>query len=265
MDTHLYLLVFPNEALVASQLSPEEFGRYYATGSPRHFSGKVIFAELDNSFRHPFFEIDRYLSECVPHPDSTPKKTKFIASYRVLEHIDFDALQKLYLITVDGKTLPLEKGEYNRITEKGEIFVYQNITPLNLLVASNSLPLEYGRYITLENKAKSAPNVCFTQIELDVEEILRYEEGSMAMYAPLPNVHPSNLRECLKELKAHPDKRSKTISLSSILPFISYEKIKHGFWFCGGEKIIFYTLPTREDLENKYYNWCKSAYHIFQD
>ena len=41
---HLYLILYPNEALVASQLSPSEFGRHYCIGSTRHFAGKVIFA-----------------------------------------------------------------------------------------------------------------------------------------------------------------------------------------------------------------------------
>ena len=43
---HLYLILYPNEALVASQLTPEEFGMHYSVGSPRHFKGKVIFVEV---------------------------------------------------------------------------------------------------------------------------------------------------------------------------------------------------------------------------
>jgi len=60
---HLYVILFPNEALVASELGPEAFGRHYAVGSPRHFSGKVIFAEVDVNFRHPYFNIDAYLQQ----------------------------------------------------------------------------------------------------------------------------------------------------------------------------------------------------------
>ena len=51
---HLYLILHPNEALVASQLSPEEFGSHYSVGSPRHFTGKVIFAEVDINYRNEF-------------------------------------------------------------------------------------------------------------------------------------------------------------------------------------------------------------------
>jgi hypothetical protein len=63
---HLYLILFPNEALVASQLSPEEFGKHYSIGSPRHFMGKVIFAELDISFRDDYFRIDEFLAQTEP-------------------------------------------------------------------------------------------------------------------------------------------------------------------------------------------------------
>jgi len=60
---HLYLILFPNEALVASQLTPEEFGMHYSIGSPRHFSGKVIFVEVDIEFRR--FELDQGSIRCA--------------------------------------------------------------------------------------------------------------------------------------------------------------------------------------------------------
>src|SRR5512142_110847 len=102
---HLYLILYPNEALVASQLSPEAFGKHYSVGTPRHFNGKVIFAEIDVNYRDPnnYLRIDEYLG--YTKPDTTggaPKRTTFVKSYRVLEHIDFSSLLKLYLVTTDG-------------------------------------------------------------------------------------------------------------------------------------------------------------------
>src|SRR5512137_2121011 len=108
---HLYLILHPNEALVASQLSPEEFGSHYSIGSPRHFTGKVIFAEVDINFRTEFLRIDDYLAQVKPHADGSPKRTKFVKSYRVLEHIDLAALKKLYLVTTDGAVLGLDASE----------------------------------------------------------------------------------------------------------------------------------------------------------
>jgi hypothetical protein len=55
METHLYLSVMP-EALIASQLSPEAFGTYYAKGSQKKSCSMAMFFELDPDFRHPCFD-----------------------------------------------------------------------------------------------------------------------------------------------------------------------------------------------------------------
>ena len=57
-DKHMYMIVFPINALASSQLSPSEFAQHYAVGSSKHFRGKVIFVELDINFRNPYFEFD---------------------------------------------------------------------------------------------------------------------------------------------------------------------------------------------------------------
>ncbi len=44
MTVHLYLSMLP-EALIASMLSPEEFGIYYAVGSQKKSRGQAIFFE----------------------------------------------------------------------------------------------------------------------------------------------------------------------------------------------------------------------------
>lgn len=45
MAIHLYLSLFP-EALIASMLSPEDFGTYYALGSAKKSRGQAIFLKL---------------------------------------------------------------------------------------------------------------------------------------------------------------------------------------------------------------------------
>ncbi len=42
VTVHLYLSLMP-EALIASMLSPEEFGAYYAVGTEKKSSGQAIF------------------------------------------------------------------------------------------------------------------------------------------------------------------------------------------------------------------------------
>ena len=54
MAIHLYLSLFP-EALIASMLSPEDFGSYYALGSAKKSRGQAIFFEVDPEYRNPYF------------------------------------------------------------------------------------------------------------------------------------------------------------------------------------------------------------------
>lgn len=168
---HLYMIVFPINALVASQLDPAAFAQHYTIGSARHFQGKVIFAEIDIDFRNPYFRIDEYLEKTVPHDDGSPKRTKFISSYRVLEHVSFDAIKKLYLVTVNGKALELSPSEYTAENVPGLIRIYQEIAPVRNLIASRLDQRTFGKYIS-EDDAKGAARVCFTQIDLNIEEFL---------------------------------------------------------------------------------------------
>ena len=68
MTIHLYFSLIP-EALIASMLSPEEFGQYYSTGHQFKSKGQAIFFEVDPTFRHEFFNIDEGFKRCTPHPD----------------------------------------------------------------------------------------------------------------------------------------------------------------------------------------------------
>ena len=72
MSTHLYLSLLP-EALIFSQLDPDEFGTYYAVGSQKKSRGPAMFLEIDPSFRHPYFHMDAAMERCKPHEDGSPK------------------------------------------------------------------------------------------------------------------------------------------------------------------------------------------------
>jgi len=85
-DVHLYLSLIP-EALIASMLTPEEFGVYYAVGTSKKAHGQAIFFEVDADFRQDYFRIDEGIRRCVPHEDGSPKASIYISVYRVLEHV----------------------------------------------------------------------------------------------------------------------------------------------------------------------------------
>lgn len=257
---HLYMLVFPINALVSSQLDPERFGEHFTMSSAKHFSGKVIFAELDINFRSSYFEIDRYLELTVPHEDGTPKRTKFISSYNVLENVDFPAIQRLFLVTTNGKVLPIEPSEYTAENQPGLIRIYQEICPLTTLAASTLDQREFGKFITTRTRSKGAPKICFTQIEFNIDNFLEANRNREIFHADLPDVNPYRLYECIMELRKNPEKLTKTISLGSILKDISYKFLRHGFWFSDGIRLLFFPMPSTSDLENRYFYWWKHVY-----
>lgn len=254
---HLYMIVYPINALVASQLEPDKFGEHYTVGGAKHYSGKVIFAELDINYRNNSNEIEKYLEMTVPHEDGSPKRTKFIKSYGVLADIDIDAIQKLHLCTSNGKVLTLEPTEYTAVNDPKLIRTYQEITPLENLVLSTLDQRAFGKYITTETKSKGAPQICFTQIEFNIGHFLETNKYSELFHIELPRVNPYRMYDCIKELENIPGKRTKTIGLGSLLRDISFKYLRHGFWFVGANKNRFFSMPSLSDLENKYYYWWK--------
>lgn len=253
---HLYLILYPNEALVASQLTPEEFGQHYSIGSPRHFTGKVIFAEVSSDFRHESFRIDDYLKITESGVPGRPKRTKFVKSYRVLEHVELAALEKLYLVTTDGGVLGLERSRPpSHESERNRIRLYQEICPLRLLVASVLDPPHFGHYITEETWSKGAPKIFFTQYDIDPEATVASNEVHAFNMGPLPNVNPTNLPTAVKELREDPKKKTKTVNLNPNLDFVSYKAIKHGFWFSAGSETVFFRMPGMDELHEKHYSW----------
>lgn len=259
-DKHLYLIVHPINALVASQLSPAEFAEHYTIGSTKHYEGKVIFAELDSSFRDGYFDIDRYLKETVPHPDGSPKKTKFIASYAVLEHVDLSKLLSLYLVTTDGKALELKPKPYTAVNEAGLVRVYQEICPLGNMVASTLDQRAFAKYLTTETRSKGAPKIMFTQYEFNVEHFLHQNQNRDMMTSPIPETYPNRLHDYLLELKESSDKKTKTISLNSTLTAASWALIRHGFWFAAADQLVFFPMPAAKELERDHYDWWRSAF-----
>ena len=259
IEKHLYMIVHPVNALVASQLPPDQFGEYYATGSSKHYEGKVIFAELDLDFRDKYFEIDHYLDLTVPHPGGAPKKTKFISSYAVLEHVDLKAIKSLHLVTTNGKTLGLKPKPYTAVNEPGLVRVYQEICPLTSLVASTLDQRAFGKYLTSETRSKGAPKVLFTQYEFEVEAFLHRNKNRDLMECPIPDTYPNLLHDYLLELKERKDKKTKTIALNSTLTAAAWKLIRHGFWFAAKDQLVFFPMPSVKQLEKDHYDWWRAA------
>lgn len=246
---HLYMILFPHNALVASQLTPEQFAQHYTAGSSRHYRGKVIFADVDPGYRHDYFQTDEILKQVAPHPDGRPKATKFIASYRVLEHVAFSAIMRLYLTTQEGYSIGIDPAPFDYDPQDKEARIFAEITPLRMLVLSKADFRAFGKYVTDPTNPKSAPNQFYTQLDLDIVDFLKEFEANPFRPSPFPAVHPSILREGFYELKTAPDKQHKGIALDNDLEQISYKLIRRGFMFADQNDNLFFPMPTSDEIE----------------
>lgn len=258
---HLYAIMHPNFALVASQLEPADFGRYYSVGSARYYSGKMLFIEVDINYRHPELPIDEYLEQTVEHPDGSPKMTKFISSYRVLEHLSMESLGALYCATVSGDVLRIDPLNYDPPSGGtcSPICIIQELNPIQLLVASTYNHRELGRYLTTPGNPRGCPKLFFTQIDLDVDKFLQDWGQNPFLAAPIPGIHPQKLATTLDALKTDPSPRTKSIGIQSIFDRISYSRITNGFFVAEGDKLIHYPMPSQEVLRRDYYGWWKHS------
>ena len=252
MTIHLYLSMIP-EALIASMLTPEEFGVYYAVGTRKKARGQAIFFELDPDFRHDFFRIEEGIRRCVPHEDGSPKRSIYISVYRVLEHVSLDAIQKLYLVTQDGRVLGLESSEEVPEDTAG-LHLYQEIAPVHPLVVSTLGPREFYELI-VKNPVSllSLPAICF--VELRLGELAKDPEYGAVRDLPYSNIE--HLRQCLMELRT---KTVHTKMVDRIHPSsFPYRMIKNGIFVGNAERLIYFPLPSREELRAKHYRWWRSA------
>lgn len=251
-DVHLYLSLIP-EALIASMLTPEEFGVYYAVGTEKKARGEAIFAELDPDFRHDYFRVEEGIRRCVPHEDGSPKRSIYISVYRVLEHIALDAIQQLYLVTQDGRVLGLDPSE--ELPDKMPGFhLYQEIAPVHPRVVSSLGPRAfYDLIVKSPNTLICLPVICFAELRLGALSV-DPEHGNIG---DLPYSRVEHLRQCLIALKT---KRVQAKMVNRIEPAtFPYRTLKSGIFMGNEKRLLFFPLPPRDELREKHYRWWRSA------
>ncbi|MFA6505606.1 MAG: hypothetical protein WCT14_05900 [Treponemataceae bacterium] len=251
MTKHLYLSLIP-EALIASQLEPEEFGAYYAVGFEKKTQGQAAFFDLDPTFRDPFFSIDAALLRCVPHSDGKPKRSVYISVYRVVEHVPLSAIQRLYLTTKDGRTLGVDRAASIAPDESG-LHLYQEIAPLSPLVASTLGPISFHQFLTKKDGPLSVP--CLSWTELRLGELASNPELGAIRDLPYENI--DHLRSCLAQLK------TKTVTTKLVERLhtkgFSYRTLKTGLYYGTREGLALFQMPQTETLQEKHYQWWRSA------
>lgn len=254
MDAHLYFSLIP-EALIASQLTPEQFGQYYATGHGYRSKGQAIFFEVDPSFRHEHFAIDEALARTVPKDDGSPKNSVYVSAYRVLENIPASALMKLYLTTTYGSTLGLERSEVCP-PRGGGLHLYQELAPVNSLVVSSNDPQTFYESIVKQpNKLLQFPGVCFVELGIgDLEH-----DPAEGNAGDLPYAYINHLREALIEVQ-DPTKDTKMVHRVHSTEF-PYRMVKQGsgFYYGSGKGMAFYPMPSPSELRSMNPLWWRSA------
>lgn len=251
------MICYPNSALVLSQLSPDDFGFRYNYGSASFYSGKLIFAEIDINYRHPYFQIDDALERLRAHKDGRPKATKYISSYRVLEHIDIDAIQTLYIANADGASYPLPPGDFKHLPGGNDLRVFAELTPLSMLTLAKYGMVEFGRWFTDPANPLSVPRLMFLQVTLDIDTFLHDFETNPFITPPLEGVHPSKLRDAILDLRKREDKFIKGITLDTAFTKESYRKIRHGFMVVDQHKQKFFPMPPMNEIEKNDFRFWK--------
>jgi len=250
MKHFVYLCITP-ESLIASHLPPADFGNYLAVGTRKRLRGQAIFFEvepdqLENLPRE-------YMEErLVPYDNGEPKRSVYLAIYRVMEQVPLEALRSLYLVTDDGKVLELKAGEY-KPGVKGAIHLYQQFNPIETRVASKLDPPEFIRFLTDTTKPVSAPKLFIAELKLNK---LTWDVNAPLDDLPYPN--PDHLRDCLSKLSDSKERLTKTV-LRQHKCELAYRTISDGFFIGDQEQQLFYPFPTTTLLESEYYSWWRSA------
>ena len=255
MRRYLYFSMSP-ESLVASQLPPEEFGRYLAVGTKKSANDQAMFFELKEGFESTEFDFRLVSQRCVPHPDGRPKHSLYLAIYRVLERLPLEALGSLWLVTVRGQVLEL-KASVEPPQLSDNFYLYQELCPVHPLIASELNPPEFVHFITDPGKPLFVPRICFTDIDLGDLASDPRQGTPRELYYPDRFWH---LRECLLELQAHEHKRTKTVDRLHPQQF-PYHCIKTGVYVGDQHEMLFYPFPSRADLEGQYYYWWRRSAH----
>lgn len=251
MEIHLYFLCYRCEALVASHHDPEAFGRYMSIGSEQNTRGYVLFFEIDPKLKSNYFRLNDIEERCKPAPDGSPKGSKYISNYRVLEHLEISNFGTLYLSTADGRVLALNATEYKEHEEPNEPNLYEELCPVTPMVVSTLHPREFTKFMTDPANAISVPRIFFVDMLLDLDK-----NGRLAGY--LPYRDPLHVADCIRELEESGSKPTKTVSRNPCNTGF-FRTISKGFFLGDQTGLRFYKFPDRRELEVEHSKWWRSA------
>lgn len=246
METYLYLTMLP-ETLTASMLPPKEFGTYLAVGSQQKMPRETIFFSLKKDFKSDFFDLDIVSNTCVPHSDGRPKKSLYVSVYRVLENVPVSAIENLYLVTRDGRTLELSQSE-NVPENNAEHHLYSEICPTTPLVVSKLAAKDFCAFITTEGHSLNIPKICFMELEAPKAEDHQLDKITSI---------DAHIVEGYKALE-NKDKKAKIVDRRHNITGWG-RRVQGGFYLGDKEQLLYFPFPSEEELRKNHFDWYKSA------
>jgi len=253
MQPYLYLNLIP-EALVLSQLTPPDFGRYLATGSKRQIEGPAVFIEVDLDTNLDSFRIEEARERCVAHADGSPRRSVYVSIHDVLERVPLSALRKAHLTTPGGMTLELSPAEWKARADDEAHFLYQELGPVYPRVASRLRPKEFCDAVTDPQAFVSVPAIAFIDLQI----------GGLA-YRPerpaepgTPYSQSEHIRECFATLDDAGNKPTKIVH-RGLRPDLLFSLVRSGLFVGGGGEMMYFPLPDPGVLESNHHLWWHSA------
>lgn len=253
MAIHYYFSVFPTEALIASELEPEDYGAYMSTGSTKGTSEHLMFIELSEEFGS-YFDWEYAHKHCVTRSDGKPKNSSYLSVYRVLENIPLEKLGLMYLVTKDGRSLKLDKSTYENPQNPVKYFLYQELCPIHPLVVSKFTPKEFGKYIASNENKIYVPQIVFADLKVvDIDHPER--TGNVGS---LYSRNLGHLKACVSELEREPEKYNKTLDRTHVETF-GFQNIGTGIFISNTRETVVYKMKTLDELQRNHFPWAKSA------
>lgn len=257
MKPYLYLSLMP-EALIASHLSPEQYGAYLAVGASKRSRGQALFFKLTDAYAETQLHalgVDPALGRPSP---SLQRRSYYLSIYRVLEQTPLEALETLHLVTEDGRCLTLKPDTYLR-PSFSRFYLYQEFCPATPRIVSLLAPDEFGAHITDPRQRVCLPAVVFADLRLD--RLSLNPDSDEVENLPYPNL--DHLRDCLRELEAKPNKVAKSV-IRFLQQDVLFRTLQDGFYAAAqGGGFRYFPMPPQEDLETLHAHWWRSALSNF--
>ncbi len=252
MKSYIYLSLAP-ESLIVSHLPPGEFGAYLAVGTQNRSRGQALVIELNAEAAGDYHLLRDPETRCLPHRDGSPRRSTYLAIYRVLEQVPMAALGQLHLVTSDGRVLSRDPQPAPPPADHC-FHLYQEFCPVTPRVVSTLGPSDFCARLTDPSEFVSVPKLAFAELSLGslANDIESPDVGNLP-YAGLPH-----LRDCLRELNRKPGKPTK-VAVRHVRDDVLFRTILGGFYVGQHRDLKFYPIPSLAELESDFHEWWSSA------